>query len=95
MNSELQAAADAIRNAEALLICAGSGMGADSGLPTFRGNEGFWKAYPALRHTGISFPQMANPRWFYKDPRKAWAFYGHRYQLYRNTPPHEGFQILR
>jgi len=95
MVPNLKAAADAIQNANALLICAGSGMGADSGLPTFRGNEGFWKAYPALRHTGISFPQMANPRWFYQDPRKAWAFYGHRFQIYRDTPPHEGFQILR
>lgn len=88
-------AAQAICNADALLICAGAGMGSDSGLPTFRGNEGFWNAYPALRHTGISFPEMANPRWFYQDPRKAWAFYGHRFGLYRDTDPHQGFQILR
>ena len=40
-------AADAIRTAEALLICAGAGMGVDSGLPDFRGPEGFWRAYPA------------------------------------------------
>jgi NAD-dependent SIR2 family protein deacetylase len=40
--------ADVIRNAEALLVCAGAGIGVDSGLPDFRGNVGFWKAYPPL-----------------------------------------------
>ena len=95
MNQNIKIAADLIQNAEGLLICAGAGMGADSGLPTFRENEGFWNAYPALRHTGISFEEMADPRWFEEDPRKAWAFYGHRYNLYKETQPHEGFQILR
>ena len=95
MPPPIQAAAEAIQDADALLICAGAGMGADSGLPTFQGNEGFWKAYPALRHTGISFSEMANPSWFYQEPRKAWAFYGHRFELYRDTKPHGGFQILK
>lgn len=45
----LAAAADAIRSADALLIGAGAGMGVDSGLPDFRGAEGFWKAYPPFR----------------------------------------------
>ena len=30
-----------INEAEAILITAGAGMGVDSGLPDFRGNEGF------------------------------------------------------
>lgn len=30
-----------IKQADALLICAGAGMGVDSGLPDFRGNHGF------------------------------------------------------
>jgi hypothetical protein len=41
---EIERAAVAIREAEALLITAGPGMGVDSGLPDFRGTEGFWKA---------------------------------------------------
>ena len=32
-------------------------MGVDSGLPDFRGDEGFWNAYPPLRHLGLSFVQ--------------------------------------
>ena len=69
-------------------------MGVDSGLPDFRGVEGFWKAYPKARELGLQFEEMANPQWFENDPRLAWAFYGHRLHLYRDTVPHEGFQRL-
>jgi NAD-dependent SIR2 family protein deacetylase len=37
---------------------------------------------------------MANPHWFQKDPFLAWGFYGHRLNLYRETTPHQGFEIL-
>jgi NAD-dependent SIR2 family protein deacetylase len=87
-------AADVIRNAEALLVCAGAGIGVDSGLPDFRGNEGFWKAYPPFAKLGLNFIDMANPEWFSQDPELAWGFYGHRLNLYRKTIPHEGFNIL-
>lgn len=69
-------------------------MGVDSGLPDFRGNEGFWNAYPPLRRLGLSFVDMANPRWFATNPAQAWGFYGHRLQLYRQTQPHPGFNTL-
>ncbi len=91
----IERAVIAINGAEALLVCAGAGMGVDSGLPDFRGNEGFWDAYPPLRHLGISFVEMANPGWFEQDPTMAWGFYGHRLNLYRETVPHGGFEILK
>ncbi|MCD4794875.1 MAG: hypothetical protein K8R54_16695 [Bacteroidales bacterium] len=87
-------AAEAIQNANALIITSGAGMGVDSGLPDFRGNTGFWKEYPAISHLGISFSEMANPRWFEERPKLAWAFYGHRFNLYNQTIPHKGFNIL-
>src|SRR5205814_10284591 len=90
-----QRAADAIRSAEAILIGAGAGMGVDSGLPDFRGNEGFWKAYPPFKKLGLSFVKLANPYWFRHDAEQAWGFYGQRRNLYRATPPHAGFAILR
>src|SRR4029079_121117 len=93
LDSLYRQAADALRAGDALLIGAGAGMGVDSGLPDFRGNEGFWNAYPALR--GRSFVAMANPVWFHRDPAQAWGFYGHRLQLYRQTTPHPGFAILK
>ncbi len=88
------AAAKVIASSEALLVCAGAGLGVDSGLPDFRGAEGFWNAYPRAQELGISFEELANPAWFQSDPAFAWGFYGHRYQLYRDTKPHAGFEIL-
>jgi len=90
----LSQAADAIGAADALLITAGAGMGVDSGLPDFRGDRGFWRAYPPIGRLGISFVEMANPAWFDRDPELAWGFYGHRLRLYRETVPHRGFEIL-
>ncbi|MFQ3167696.1 MAG: NAD-dependent SIR2 family protein deacetylase [Limisphaerales bacterium] len=81
--------------AEVIFIGAGAGMGVDSGLPDFRGPEGFWKEYPVFRERGFRFEDIANPRWFAKNPEKAWGFYGHRLNLYRKTTPHAGFGILR
>lgn len=80
--------------ADALLVTAGAGMGVDSGLPDFRGTQGFWRAYPVIAKLGLSFEEMANPAWFKDDPALAWAFYGHRLNLYRNTVPHAGFSRL-
>ncbi|MCO4783948.1 MAG: NAD-dependent deacetylase [Candidatus Cloacimonetes bacterium] len=77
-----------------ILITAGAGMGVDSGLPDFRGEKGFWKAYPLLKNKNLSFVDMANPRAFKLFPKLAWGFYGHRLALYRQTEPHAGFKIL-
>jgi NAD-dependent SIR2 family protein deacetylase len=71
-------AAAAIAQADALLVTGG----------------GFWRAYPAYQQLGLSFPELANPRWFRDDPPLAWGFYGHRLNLYRATAPHAGFARL-
>ncbi len=94
MQPTIQKAKALIAQADALLITAGAGMGVDSGLPDFRGVEGFWHAYPKARELGLRFEEMANPQWFERDPALAWAFYGHRLHLYRDTLPHKGFEIL-
>jgi NAD-dependent SIR2 family protein deacetylase len=88
-------AAEVIGGASSLLLAAGAGMGVDSGLPDFRGPEGFWNAYPPLRQLGLNFYAMASQEWFGRDPELAWGFYGHRLNLYRRTSPHRGFTILR
>lgn len=89
----LARAADAISQCDAILIGAGAGMGVDSGLPDFRGDQGFWKAYPPFK--GKRFSDISNPIWFRKDPAQAWGFFGHRLNLYRDTVPHAGFEILK
>lgn len=95
MTENLTRAAELITSADALVIAAGAGIGVDSGLPDFRGNEGFWKAYPALAKANLDFTQVASPQTFMDDPELAWGFYGHRLDLYRKTIPHGGFSILK
>jgi len=93
MEDAYRQAAEATLAADALLIGAGAGMGVDSGLPDFRGPEGFWRAYPAFR--GRRFEEISNPIWFQRDPEQAWGFFGHRLNLYRATVPRAGFETLR
>ncbi|MDN7870252.1 Sir2 family NAD-dependent protein deacetylase [Burkholderia multivorans] len=96
LSADLVAAAVvALSRADALLVTAGAGIGVDSGLPDFRGTDGFWRAYPALRHERFEFHEIASPQAFRARPQLAWGFYGHRLALYRSTVPHAGFAILR
>lgn len=92
---DLDHAAELIEQADGLIVVAGAGMGVDSGLPDFRGQEGFWRAYPALGRERIDFTQVANPAAFRQWPERAWGFYGHRLARYRATQPHTGFALLR
>ena len=87
-------AAALLDEADALIVAAGAGMGVDSGLPDFRGNEGFWRAYPALGRARMDFAAIASPAAFHARPALAWGFYGHRLALYRATVPHAGFARL-
>lgn len=91
---DFQQAAEVVARGEVLVIAAGAGMGVDSGLPDFRGDRGFWKAYPPYEKLGLSFVDAANPEHFERDPAFGWGFYGHRTNLYRETLPHPGFSIL-
>jgi NAD-dependent SIR2 family protein deacetylase len=88
-------AAALIEQADALLVAAGAGMGVESGLPDFRGTQGFWNAYPALARAQIDFHRIASPTAFEAEPTLAWGFYGHRLNLYRRTAPHIGFTLLK
>jgi NAD-dependent SIR2 family protein deacetylase len=94
MHDQYRRAADLLRDADALIVAAGAGMGVDSGLPDFRGDAGFWRAYPALGEAGMAFHEIASPAAFRSDPQLAWGFYGHRLALYRATVPHRGFALL-
>jgi NAD-dependent SIR2 family protein deacetylase len=88
-------AARAINNANTMIITAGAGAGVDSGLPDYRGDKGFWKAYPMYESLGINYYDAANPVHFGDDPAFGWGFYAHRIDLYRRTVPHRGFRLLQ
>ncbi len=93
-DSAFLAAAELISQADGLLITSGAGMGIDSGMPDFRGVNGFWKAYPALQGLKMPFYEIASPKAFHAMPLVAWGFYGHRLALYRSIAPHAGFAML-
>lgn len=44
-------------------------MGIDSGLPGFRGDQGFWTAYPVYQ--GRFFADLTCPETFTADPELA------------------------
>jgi NAD-dependent SIR2 family protein deacetylase len=94
LRERFENAAAALQRASLLVITAGAGMGVDSGLPDFRGEQGFWNAYPMYERLGISFAGAANPAHFDRDPAFGWGFYGHRTNLYRETLPHPGYFLL-
>jgi NAD-dependent SIR2 family protein deacetylase len=91
----IQQAARWIGDSVAVIITSGAGMGVDSGLPDFRGDTGFWKAYPMYKKLNINFMEAANPVHFATKPEFGWGFYGHRLKLYRNTTPNKGFYLLQ
>ncbi|HEY6896300.1 MAG TPA: Sir2 family NAD-dependent protein deacetylase [Rhodocyclaceae bacterium] len=95
LDQALARAVALVAQCDGLLVTAGAGIGVDSGLPDFRGPQGFWQAYPALGRAGLRFEEVASPDSFQGDARLGWGFYGHRLALYRRTVPHAGFQLLR
>lgn len=50
-----------LSQAEYVIITAGAGMGVDSGLPDFRGPNGFWKTYKPFKKHLLTFQDCANP----------------------------------
>lgn len=74
--SWLPACVSAVKESNCLIVLAGAGLGADSGLPTFRDKEGFWRAYPPAAKAGKQFSECSNPKMFVQDARAAWGFFG-------------------
>lgn len=95
IDTRIEQAVEFINNANGILITAGAGIGVDSGLPDFRGHEGFWKAYPHFKDKNMTFIDVASAPNFESIPEQAWGFYGHRTNLYKNTIPHHGFDLLK
>ena len=69
MEEAIRKAAKAILHADSLVITAGAGIGVDSGLPDFRGSEGFWRAYPAFATLGLRFEESGVARLVSAGPR--------------------------
>lgn len=83
--------AEAIRRADVLLLCAGAGFSADSGLAVYEDIAGV-KAYQEL---GYKYHNVCRPEWLSHDPEIFYGFWGTCFNDYRKTQPHDGYAIIR
>jgi len=93
--SNIKKAAEALSEADHIIVTSGAGMSTDCGMPDFRGKDGFWNAYPKYKELGLNFYDLAQAKWFKEDPHLAWGFYGHRKNMYQNCVPHFGYNFLK
>jgi NAD-dependent deacetylase len=54
VDSALERAAEQLRNARRLTVLTGAGVSAESGVPTFRDDDGFWERFPMDRFGTLS-----------------------------------------
>ena len=86
----IKRAAAAIRQSDALLLMTGAGWSADSGLAVYADVA----CMPAYRERGLTYRDLCDPGWLEKEPALFLGFWGTCFNDYRNTVPHEGYQIV-
>jgi NAD-dependent deacetylase len=75
--------------ARSVTVLTGSGISAESGLPTFRGVGGLWRAHRV--------EELASPEGFARDPGLVWTWYAERRRAHaavRPSPAHEALAAL-
>jgi NAD-dependent deacetylase len=69
-----------------LLVVTGSGVSAESGIPTFRGRDGYWRSYDPMT--------LATPEAFARDPALVWEWYAERRARIRGARPNAGHEAI-
>jgi NAD-dependent deacetylase len=67
-------------------VLTGAGVSAESGIPTFRSNGGFWHKY--------RFEDLATPEAFARDPKFVWTWYEERRRAIAQARPNAGHHAL-
>jgi NAD-dependent deacetylase len=75
-----------LRDASSIAVLTGAGVSAESGVPTFRGNQGLWKQYRA--------EDLATPGAFARDPKLVWEWYDWRRGMIAQAKPNPGHYAL-
>jgi len=86
MSAELAAVARMLIAARSVCVSTGAGMSVESGLDTFRGDDGLWSK--------VDVSDMATPEAFRRDPVKVWAWYRRRREKLARVEPHDGHRVL-
>jgi NAD-dependent deacetylase len=77
---------DIVVNSEKICALTGSGISAESGIPTFRGPDGMWNKYKA--------EELATPEAFAREPRLVWEWYQTRRHAVSRAVPNAGHRAL-
>lgn len=75
-----------LKSARSVAVFTGAGMSAESGVPTFRGEEGIWKKFKP--------EELANFNAFIANPDLVWEWYRHRKQVMTTIQPNPGHRAL-
>jgi NAD-dependent deacetylase len=68
----------------------GAGISAESGIPTFRGKEGFW----VVGSRNYMPQEMATQAMFQRSPEEVWRWYLYRFGVCHHAQPNAGHQAL-
>jgi NAD-dependent deacetylase len=69
-----------------VLVITGAGVSAESGIPTFRGKDGYWRNFDPTK--------LATPEAFARDPNLVWDWYRERRQRIRQAQPNAAHRAI-
>ena len=69
-----------------VLVLTGAGVSAESGIPTFRGKNGYWRSLDPTK--------LATPEAFERDPQLVWEWYRERRERIRNAQPNAAHEAI-
>lgn len=75
-----------LKNASSVSVFTGAGVSAESGVPTFRGNDGLWKKFKP--------EELANLDAFMRNPELVWEWYKQRKHIIASIRPNAGHYAL-
>jgi NAD-dependent deacetylase len=75
-----------INRDDRITVLSGAGISAESGIPTFRGEDGLWKGYDAT--------QLATPEAFARDPEKVLEWYVWRRKMVADCRPNRAHEAI-
>lgn len=73
-----------------ITVLTGAGISAESGIPTFRGPEGYW----TIGSKEYQPEEMATYSMFMKQPDEVWKWYLYRLSICGNAKPNKGHTAL-
>jgi len=74
--------AQKLKDSRKIVFVTGAGISQESGIPTFRGKDGYWRKYDPMKLASIDA--------FYDDPKLVWEWYEDRRKNILSVKPNEG-----